>query len=311
MKKDNRQKKSADNIIIEVLRAVISALSMIALAFLLYYAEAPNIDMIMMTGLMIFTSLFGYVSGIVCSVILILNSLFFSEACHSVFQLDIHGFLNLGIVISAAVLNVAFIGYLKKKQSNFQERLTKKNEALKKSCDELQKISTTDHLTKVKNRTALDNDLYNYENRSLHVMMLDIDNFKNANDVYGHEAGDKVLSFVGNAISGTFGADGCYRYGGDEFLIICVGMKETHFAAKTEKFKETVAGHKMDIDGFEIHISAGYVYGDSDLPIDISLMIRQADSNLYKAKKNGKDMIVSCEYSRREAEKIKTFKKDI
>ncbi len=132
----------------------------------------------------------------------------------------------------------------------------------------------------------------------LSLMFVDIDNFKEINDQYGHSTGDIVLKSVSNYIRKiTRGSDLCIRYGGDEFLIL---LPETsrqaafEVAAKLKKAVETVLiTVNGKIDELIISMSIGISSYPEDT-IEPQMLIELADRALYEAKKTGKDQIVTA-----------------
>lgn len=130
----------------------------------------------------------------------------------------------------------------------------------------------------------------------LSVMFVDVDNFKEINDHYGHAVGDTVLKNISNLIKKyTRSSDICIRYGGDEFLII---LPETSRQAALEvasKLKKAVDNIPITIDGKIDDIVIGLSIGIASYPqdsIEPHMIIEMADRALYEAKKIGKDRIV-------------------
>lgn len=152
--------------------------------------------------------------------------------------------------------------------------------------EKLNRLSTTDELTGARNRMGLRVDFSNLSDASLFVMMCDIDKFKQYNDGYGHTAGDTVLRRFAAALSGVFGAEHVYRYGGDEFLVIVSEREEDKFLEKARRtarsFRRMGAGD-MQPPTF----SCGYVFGTCSGTEELRAMIREADAMLYEAKKSG------------------------
>ncbi len=161
-----------------------------------------------------------------------------------------------------------------------------------------------DDLTGISNRRALTKNYPGYEGRNLHVMMLDLDNFKQVNDTYGHAVGDYLLRHLGKALREIFGTDCSYRYGGDEFLVICPDIDESEFVEKTQLLRGRILKIRPEKNMEEVSFSGGYVYGECELACDLRLMMRQADALLYEAKKNGKNQFGSGRYSRQYARSL-------
>jgi diguanylate cyclase (GGDEF)-like protein len=130
----------------------------------------------------------------------------------------------------------------------------------------------------------------------LSLMFIDIDDFKEINDRYGHSSGDLVLKSVSNLIRKyTRSSDICIRYGGDEFLVL---LPETSRQAASEvaaKLKKAVDNISINTDGKIAELMVGLSMGIANYPedsIEPKMLIELADRALYEAKKTGKDQIV-------------------
>lgn len=143
--------------------------------------------------------------------------------------------------------------------------------------------STHDGLTKLFNRGALDNRLEQLTREETHstVVMLDCDRFKQINDQHGHRFGDKALVKIAELITEKFG-DGCYRYGGDEFIIITT-LKDEGITMRLKEINEELANHFENIG---VSITAGIYHVESGSTE--SSIISKADIALYTAKKEQK-----------------------
>lgn len=152
-----------------------------------------------------------------------------------------------------------------------------------------------DPLTNAFNRRGAVKDLsasfQNYVNNSENsaVILFDIDDFKNVNDVYGHDVGDEVLvtlvSIINRNIRNT---DRLYRWGGEEFLLICNGLEENNLLGRLNKLLEDVSKICYGDGEKNITISVGASYfKEEDTTFEPSL--KRADIALYSAKVNGKN----------------------
>lgn len=202
------------------------------------------------------------------------------------------------------VLSKAFELLIARIKSDIAE-LNGLNNRLKEDNLSLEAATTKDSLTGVKNRFALRRDYEKYDDTNVHIMMLDIDDFKKVNDRYGHSVGDYLLRKVGDALSEFFGADYSYRYGGDEFMVIFPDVEEEKFKILIQEMEARLNDISLEDKKFPVHFSAGYVYGKTLLQDDLRLMLRQADELLYKAKRAGKDTFLGEEYDRGYALNIK------
>ncbi len=127
----------------------------------------------------------------------------------------------------------------------------------------------------------------------LGIAFLDIDHFKQINDLHGHLTGDQVLRQVGVVIKNTVrGSDMVCRWGGEEFLILApnTALQDMHRVA--EKVRQAVVDATPGLP-MSITLSAG-VSAAQGRAIDIRALISEADSALYKAKSEGRNRVESA-----------------
>lgn len=135
------------------------------------------------------------------------------------------------------------------------------------------------------------------------IAMLDLDQFKQINDVYGHQAGDDALRMLVSAVTACVRnrSDALVRYGGDEFLLIFPHIPEHVFIKRLEQIRATVqALHMIEYPDLHLTVSIGGVYGACTLDPGI----RQADKLLYQAKEC-RNKCITAAFSAEEAEKPK------
>jgi two-component system cell cycle response regulator len=158
-----------------------------------------------------------------------------------------------------------------------------------------EKMAETDPLTNIYNRRkfsrVLDLEIQRVEryDRSLSIVLLDIDHFKRVNDTYGHDTGDYVLRRVTELIKDNIRiTDILARYGGEEFVIILPETDVKGASRQIERMRKTI--EKTSFDGVgNLTISAGivgYMGGDS-----CKSMITRADKALYLAKEEGRNRV--------------------
>ncbi|MGM0541485.1 MAG: diguanylate cyclase [Pseudomonadota bacterium] len=134
------------------------------------------------------------------------------------------------------------------------------------------------------------------KNQSIAIIMLDVDHFKNINDSWGHSAGDKVLTLLGELVkSNQRENDFAFRYGGEEFLILLsnVSFENSHMIA--ERIRQQVEVVEVQWQGalIPLTLSIGVVHIDArDLSGPLESYIEQADQNLYQAKDSGRNRVV-------------------
>ena len=172
----------------------------------------------------------------------------------------------------------------------------------------LEKLSITDELTSLYNRRYFNEILDREVNRQmrnkgfLSFLMLDIDYFKQYNDSYGHEAGDKVLSKVADAIKGSLhrSSDYAFRLGGEEFGVIFSGCNKDKSLSFAQKIKKSIDDlgipHIGSLVSESVTVSIGLIVVDfSKEKIDKNGFYTMADDALYDAKNGGRDRIILYE----------------
>ncbi len=132
------------------------------------------------------------------------------------------------------------------------------------------------------------------------LMMLDLDDFKVVNDHLGHQAGDEVLKRIGELLRVTLRREDVpARYGGDEFIILLLDCGEQNGYEKAKKLRQLIsirALPKEKAQGLQIGcsismISSSSLQGDYDIPT----ILKKLDDALYKAKAEGKNVVVKAD----------------
>lgn len=160
------------------------------------------------------------------------------------------------------------------------------------------KIATFDTATGLYNRAITDEFLLKALNRKkrygtdVSVILLDIDDFKRVNDVYGHNVGDLVLKEVSNAIIGSIRqSDITGRWGGDEVIIILPQTAREHALLLAERIRDLISNLQLpEMRETKINASFGVLQVPENMA-DIDEVLRRVDEKLYKAKKKGKNRI--------------------
>lgn len=158
--------------------------------------------------------------------------------------------------------------------------------------EDYRRISETDVLTGLANRRALMAQLHaraaeRGERGTLHFAMLDIDDFKQVNDTYGHDVGDAVLRALATELTRLEQGCAVGRLGGEEFGILLDGMSDTQTLALLQRLLERV--RRIRAKGVAFTFSAGVARLHPDG--DVSALLKRADRALYAAKRDGKSRI--------------------
>ncbi|WP_133014116.1 sensor domain-containing diguanylate cyclase [Clostridium cuniculi] len=132
--------------------------------------------------------------------------------------------------------------------------------------------------------------LFIEDNFNIYIILLDIDNFKNLNDIYGHIIGDKIISETADKITSIISKkDYVCRYGGDEFIILLIEENDENIINKLMKIVETPSNNK-ELNGINITYSIG-VAKQIDKLLNYFNLVDLADKALYNVKRKGKDNI--------------------
>ena len=196
---------------------------------------------------------------------------------------------------------------IKEKQQRDEQRLealAREVEGLRVDFQKAKQASMTDGLTGVFNRAAFDRQLAKRIDHHLLsatpfcLLMIDIDNFKQINDTYGHQVGDRVILAVAQECQGLIRKDDFLaRYGGEEFTLILPNTSLRHGLKKAKAMCKTIANARYSVDtptsratmSFTVSIGVS-AYQPHDTA---ESCIERADKALYEAKHLGKNRAVS------------------
>ncbi len=130
------------------------------------------------------------------------------------------------------------------------------------------------------------------DGRSLALLVIDIDHFKEFNDQFGHAAGDHMLKRIAAEIMATARVtDYTYRFGGEEFVVIADGAKGDDARGLAERIRRNIAGAAVRDDAMRVTASIGVAICPSDAT-DYDTLFDIADKRLYEAKAAGRDRVV-------------------
>jgi diguanylate cyclase (GGDEF)-like protein len=166
---------------------------------------------------------------------------------------------------------------------------------------QLEREIITDPLTGAFNRRFLHKRLAEEVSKArryhldLAVLMLDLDNFKQLNDLNGHQVGDQLLIQIHNLMRDELrDSDVLARFGGEEFLVIAPNTKPTDANLLAERLRVSVEKYRPAPENpmLRVTISIGVASFDKNI-VDQESLIRIADKNLYLAKERGRNQVAS------------------
>ena len=181
------------------------------------------------------------------------------------------------------------------------QTLQDRDERLNTALRQLAEQATTDPLTGLQNRRSIQKQLEQElmrarrAQRSLAVILLDIDHFKRFNDTWGHQAGDEVLKCVAEVVRTSIrSSDIAGRYGGEELIAILPEATAQAALARAEAIRRGIETQHLEHAGNSLG-SVAASFGVAVFPdhaSDSTSLIRAADNALYEAKNSGRNRVV-------------------
>jgi len=186
------------------------------------------------------------------------------------------------------------------REKNMIDDLRKANAALRMTTETLKRAAITDPLTALYNRGYFDQVCDREFHRAkrfdleLSCVLTDIDNFKQLNDTYGHQAGDLVLVTYARLLKKNVrNIDIAARYGGEEFALLLPNTDYEGGWTVAEKIRHEAESHLSVISGKKLEVTASFgvaSFGSSRAET-AEQFVRCADAALYLAKKNGRNRV--------------------
>ncbi len=177
-------------------------------------------------------------------------------------------------------------------------------ESIRKQADQYREQASMDALTGLLNRRRFfelaEQSLHTaqVERRPLGVMMLDIDHFKQINDLHGHPFGDAVLVEVASRLRASLRSDDwAGRYGGDELLVVLHDANCEAAKAIAWRFRQAISAEAVIFEAVrqKITISLGLACYDGGQELSLAELVKQADQALLQAKQSGRNRVVLYE----------------
>ncbi len=214
------------------------------------------------------------------------------------------------IVVGGVVLLLlgVFLIYMKtyvlrEQKSKLEDLVAKRTVELEAANAQLETLVRNDPLTGVTNRRGFDEKVEEEWRRAsrygafVSILMIDVDYFKNYNDNLGHQAGDRALKMIANALAKLFKRAGeiVARYGGEEFVVLMPGVTpgETIEAAERARLQieDLKLSHPSSDASAVVTVSIGYSIAFPGEMNSATALISAADKALYKAKLNGRNRV--------------------
>jgi diguanylate cyclase (GGDEF)-like protein len=200
--------------------------------------------------------------------------------------------------VDVPVLDYGEVGYLTRTFNTMVTRLREGRDELAAINMALETLSVTDGLTGLFNHKHLMETLASEVGRArrhkhpLSILMIDVDHFKEYNDRFGHQMGDKLLADIAALFKKTTRSiDYAARYGGDEFLLLLHEVAADDAMQLADRVRSAVAAATFGPADYRVTVSIGVAsypeHGES-----AEAVIASADAGLYKAKRGGRNGIV-------------------
>jgi diguanylate cyclase (GGDEF)-like protein len=190
---------------------------------------------------------------------------------------------------------------LQKASDHLEKEVMNRTAELKKTRDKLELLSITDAMSGLYNYRYLIQSLeaefrraIRYK-RTIALLLIDIDYFKNLNDTYGHLCGDFVIKTVANLLkSNVRGTDVVARYGGDELAVMVIETSTKSALEVAEKLNREIANHpfQWQTKQLSVNVSIGLATAPAPGIQCVSDLVDAADRALYQAKKAGRNAVI-------------------
>jgi diguanylate cyclase (GGDEF)-like protein len=207
---------------------------------------------------------------------------------------------KIGAALFFSMLVTLYLKWFEKRPERGQARIADVFDTLtyREKYEALLKRSAIDPLTGLLNREQFERlapeavQSAHNANMPLSLLIIDADRFKSINDRFGHPAGDQALAIIGGELAANIRqGDLAFRYGGEEFLVLCKDTKHAAATLLAERLRLAVKTRSAQGAAGMVTISAG-VATFPDHARSLDELIASADRRLFAAKHSGRDRVV-------------------
>lgn len=168
---------------------------------------------------------------------------------------------------------------------------------LKRRNHQLRQYAFLDTLTGASNRRALESHIAKYidqVDKGVYVVLADLDHFKNINDQFGHDIGDRVLKAFSDFVSALIGEnDGFYRVGGEEFVIVLEGYQAEKSRQCIEEIIQRLSQVGLEVNALTSKVTASFGMVRLSQLEGFEKALTKADEALYQAKHAGRNQLIT------------------
>jgi len=197
-------------------------------------------------------------------------------------------------VITLAVLTLLFAGLV-----FFIKQLQQQRSLIQSQADSLEYLSSHDRMTGAQNRAGFEQTaatlmtIARRYQEPLSLIMFDIDHFKQVNDQFGHQLGDRALKHLVDVAQTTIrDADILCRWGGEEFIVLCPKTELGEAAQLAERMRLALERNPLNAGSDTLVVKASFGVTTAHASESMDVMVARADGALYDAKNQGRNRVV-------------------
>jgi len=206
-----------------------------------------------------------------------------------------------GFVAVMLAMSASLAGRLTATLAGLERAVARRTEALSQANEQLAAAARIDPLTNLLNRRGFSAEVIDEihrmyrSGRGFHLVLADIDHFKNFNDLHGHACGDHVLMQVAAIFQTKLRAvDRVGRWGGEEFIVLLPETGLQGACSLAEKLRRDIAEHVFEFSGRSFNITMTFGVSTFQTGETLDSCIARADAALYRGKNQGRNNVMVC-----------------